>query len=68
MAYKQVTEPMEEIVELKKEVVKPQQRDEVFEVVAKLPVQEIRKYKREDGVIVNFVTMEEATEMINARI
>lgn len=40
-------------------------KKEVYEVVDKLPVQEIRKFKREDGVIVNFITKEEASEMIN---
>lgn len=40
---------------------------EVYEVVDTLPVQEIRRGQREDGVIVNFITKEEASEMINAR-
>ena len=40
---------------------------EVYEVVDQIPVQEIRRGKREDGVIVNFITKEEAEAMINAR-
>lgn len=60
---KSVEEEPEELPTLK---AKP--KSEVYEVVDKLPVQEIRKFKREDGVIVNFITREEATEMINAGI
>ena len=38
---------------------------EVTKVVLKLPVQEIRQYKDEDGTIVNLVTIEEAlTELM----
>ena len=45
----------------------PVKPEEVYEVVAKLPVQEIRRYKRDDGVIVNLITIEEAlTEVMNA--
>jgi hypothetical protein len=56
----------EEIEELKQEVVKKVEPKQVFEVVAKLPVQEIRRYKREDGTIVNLLTIEEAlTEIAN---
>jgi hypothetical protein len=44
----------------------PEQK-EVYEVVAKLPVQEIRRYRRDDGIIVNLITIEEAlTEVMNA--
>lgn len=43
-----------EVAAPKKEKVK-----QVYEVVAKLPVQEIRRYKREDGAIVNLITIEE---------
>lgn len=48
-------------------VVNPEQQKEVYEVVAKLPVQEIRRFKRDDGIIVNLITIEEAlTEVMNA--
>lgn len=41
---------------------------EMTQVVAQLPTREIRKYVREDGVIVNLITIEEAlTEFFNAR-
>jgi hypothetical protein len=44
----------------------PKLKKELYQVVDKIPVQEVRLYKREDGVIVNFITKEEAAEMINA--
>lgn len=38
---------------------------EITRVVLKLPVQEIRQYKDDDGAIVNLITVEEAlTEII----
>lgn len=40
----------------KAEAVKPK---EVYEVVARIPTQEIRRYEREDGTIVNYITVEE---------
>jgi hypothetical protein len=37
-----------------------------YEVVFKLPTQEIRQYQRDDGTIVKLITVEEAlTEFIN---
>jgi len=50
--------PTEKIVESK-------QKQE-YEVVFKLPTQEIRQYQRDDGTIVKLITVEEAlTEFIN---
>lgn len=47
----------------------PKEVKEFTQVVAKLPVQEIRQLKKEDGTVVNFVTVEEClTALINARI
>ena len=49
----------------KEEVAQPQRVEvketprEVFEVVMKIPTQEIRRVQREDGVIVNYITVEE---------
>lgn len=44
----------------------PQQTKEVWKVVDKLPVQEVRKATLEDGTVVNFVTIEEyLTEQAN---
>ena len=52
------------IPSIKNEDVKIKQ---IYQVVEVIPTQEIRKARREDGVIVNFITKEEAEEMINAR-
>ena len=46
-------------IEPKQEPVKKQAPKEVWQVVDKLPVQEIRKTTLEDGTIVNFITIEE---------
>ena len=43
------------------------QSKEVYQIVDELPVQVIRKARQDDGTIVNFITKEEATELINAR-
>jgi len=46
----------------------PINEGEITLVVKELPVQEIRRYKREDGTIINLKTVEEAlTEIYNAR-
>ena len=57
------------VKETKKEEQKPR---EVFEVVVKIPTQEIRRVQGEDGIIINYITVEEyqlmkMTEEINSR-
>lgn len=64
---------LQKVEEIKKAVVQEpeepkQEAKELFQVVDKLPVQEIRSYKKDDGTIVNLITVEEAlTEIFNAR-
>jgi len=49
-----------------KEEPKKENKKEIFQVVAKLPVQEIRQIERED-VIINLITIEEyLTQQANA--
>jgi len=51
--------------EQKPEKEKKEQK-EFVQVVAKLPVQEIRRIEKEDGTIINLLTIEEAiTALIN---
>ena len=50
-------EPMVE--QIKQEVSKPVEPREVIEVVLKIPTQEIRRARREDGTIVNYITADE---------
>ena len=57
------------VKEVKKEEQKPR---EVFEVVVKIPTQEIRRVQGEDGTTINYITVEEyqlmkMTEEINSR-
>lgn len=60
------TEKVEAKEEEEFEEEKPQKPKEVIEVVSKLPVQEVRRVRRDDGVIVNFITTEEyLTRMAN---
>ena len=41
-------------------------KKEVFQVVAELPKQDVRQFEGEDGVVYNFITMEEAlTKIVN---
>ena len=56
MAYKPI-EPVDEVQQIKKEVAKVPK--ELFEVVYKLPTQEVRRVRKEDGTIVNLITVEE---------
>ena len=45
---------------------KKEEPQEIYEVVDKLPIQEIRVYKKEDGTIVHLITVAEAlTGIIN---
>ena len=54
---KEVPEPVKEIpVPKPSEPAKPK---EVWEVVAELPVQQIRRAYREDGAIINYITVAE---------
>lgn len=53
---------------MKSEPVKKQAPREVWQVVDKLPVQEIRTTNLEDGTVVNFITVEEyLTQQANGK-
>lgn len=71
MAFKILNRSNNEPTEIKEEVMREEPKQvkakELYMVVAKLPTQEIRKYKNEDGDIVNLITIEEyLTERANA--
>lgn len=75
MVFKPIKDKLNQYQEVKKEVSKPieeepEQPKEEWVVVDELPTQTIRKMRREsDGVILNFITVEEyLTEQANARI
>jgi hypothetical protein len=47
--------------------ISPTKQKEEILVVRELPVQQVRQSKKEDGTIINFITVEEAlTELLNA--
>jgi hypothetical protein len=67
MAYKMVN-PQNEIQTMNEQPkIEIKKQKERFEVVAKLPMQEVREAVDKDGTIIHFVTIEEyLTEQANA--
>jgi len=64
MAFKILKDKPEVLQNPVEEPVRRAENKQIYKVVAKLPVQEVRRYQEDDGTIVNLITIEEALTAI----